>query len=525
MENKTSNTVSDDIRGHEETSNGFLDITNGRPVFRSGASGATLWDIYLGSFPESVRQHYNCNACKSFIRRYGGLVYIDDDLEVKSAVWDPDKVATPYKTAVSRLRAQVEARPVKITGLFYSTEHILGTPEAGGWNHFFAEVGKRARVRSMLKKPHEREAEKLQDFITVSRALDAFKIDHVRQALSLLRSDSMHRGEKALGVAEAFYGLHEKVEAARHFKKQFVWLYVADNPDGFCHIKSSVIGTLLEDIASGDFDGDAIARRFRDKMDATKYQRPQSAPSDGNIDQAEKIFESMGLAPSLKRRFARFEEVPTFWKPRDSVRKTETGDGVFGHLRNHFGPVVESPEKRVTWRWFNEKVLPDALSIELDLRGMGKGNFSALLTAVDADAPCLFQWGNHFSQYVYAGGSSAYHWNLRTERVKVAGICHAPHQWDDATPQKNHHDFDLLILEGCKDTLNRGLAIFPETLIGEVHGVRKTIEAFSNRGKLEGFEEASACGLKIHGGESGAKIRVFVTTELGVNRYMIDMWE
>lgn len=41
-----------------------------------------LWDAYLLNIPPDARQHYNCNSCRHFIERYGGLVVISSNGEV-----------------------------------------------------------------------------------------------------------------------------------------------------------------------------------------------------------------------------------------------------------------------------------------------------------------------------------------------------------------------------------------------------------------------------------------------------------
>ena len=42
------------------------------PLFRTDANG--LYDLFLNNLPAEARQHYNCNACRSFVNHYGGLV-------------------------------------------------------------------------------------------------------------------------------------------------------------------------------------------------------------------------------------------------------------------------------------------------------------------------------------------------------------------------------------------------------------------------------------------------------------------
>ena len=46
------------------------------PLFTTNVSG--LYDVLLQNIPAEARQHYNCNACRHFVNRYGGLVKIDE---------------------------------------------------------------------------------------------------------------------------------------------------------------------------------------------------------------------------------------------------------------------------------------------------------------------------------------------------------------------------------------------------------------------------------------------------------------
>ena len=67
--------------------------------------------------------------------------------------------------------------------------------------------------------------------------------------------------------------------------------------------------------------------------------------------------------------------------------------------------------------------------------------------------------------------------------------------------------------------------LFPEILKSELHAVRSTIEAYSKSAKLGGYEEASACGLRLQMGET-ASIKLRVTDGAGVvTSVTIDRWE
>ena len=107
------------------------------------------------------------------------------------------------------------------------------------------------------------------------------------QALKLLKSEALYRSEKVLGQAQWLYDLHRALPSRRN-RDHVLWRAVAAAPAGFCHPRSSMIGTLLEDLAAG-MPFDDVSRRFAEKMHPLLYQRPQAAPSAGNIAQAEKI--------------------------------------------------------------------------------------------------------------------------------------------------------------------------------------------------------------------------------------------
>jgi hypothetical protein len=261
-------------------------------------------------------------------------------------------------------------------------------------------------------------------------------------------------------------------------------------------------------------------------MSPLQYQRPQAAPTTGNIERAEKLVEKLGIKDSLVRRFARLEEIETIWKPIEDVKPE--GAGVFSHLKpKNEIPKMEIPAITMTWKKFSETVLPNVKSIEYYVNS--SGNFSAILTAQNYDAPPIIQWDNEnrrnpFSQYVYSGGSTASNWNLTTGYCKVTGICYVPSMWVDGFEHQSKGVFFLL--EGAKDSRYKtsGNALFPEILKNELREVRSTIEAYSHSAEIFGYEEASACGMKLQYGSTwNAKVRV--TTDFGVANYIIDRWD
>ena len=176
-------------------------------------------------------------------------------------------------------------------------------------------------------------AKKKEDFNTLSRALSEFNRDLVVTALKVLNSDEVDRSEKLLGQAEFLLNFHTSRDEAQGTdrKKNVLWKFIAKAPDGFCHPRTSMIGTLLEDIEAG-LSFEQVSRRFADKMHPLRYRRPQAAPTAGAIKAAEELVEKLGIAPSLERRFARHDEVKMFWTPNAMPEQKKESGSVFGHL-------------------------------------------------------------------------------------------------------------------------------------------------------------------------------------------------
>ena len=71
----------------------------GQPLFRVDISKEELWNTYLSSFPEGSnpifreRTVHDCQCCKSFIRKMGGVVSIVGGRQV--SIWDAADIEEP----------------------------------------------------------------------------------------------------------------------------------------------------------------------------------------------------------------------------------------------------------------------------------------------------------------------------------------------------------------------------------------------------------------------------------------------
>lgn len=491
-----------------------------------------LFEAFLDGLSPDDRQHYTCNSCRRFVNRFGGIVQIDSEGVAHSPFWNPDDAPAELRGAVTAVLAKVLKS--KVTGVFLCSEPVWGTPITKEWHHMAFVPGKSLVFNKATMTAFQASAEKKEDYKNVMTALTEFTLPQIQQSILLLDTDALYRSEKCLGVAKWLKRMHEIREIKNHTTRtNLFWVEIAKAPAGFCHPRASMIGTLLEDIAAG-LPMEDVSRRFAAKMHPLQYQRPQAAPSAGNIAQAEKVIAQLQAAGSLGRRFARLDEIQSLWTPRESPVKPQHSGGVFSHLTPKeqlpaAQPLV--PSVTMTWEKFSRTVLPIATKIEFQVPG--HGNFAGLVTAENPDAPPIIQWDrdeqrNPVSWYLYNSGSSASKWGLSAGTYcKVNAVCLQPSMWFDSNAEHQGQGV-LFVLDGAKDTRTpgTGLALFPEILKAEFHGIRATIEAFSRRGELSGTEEASANGIMCQKNSRSDWNSVFrVTTVDGIVQYKLDRWD
>jgi len=511
-----------------------------KKLFLVDIGASNLFEIYLNSFPAADRQYHNCNTCKGFIRKYGRLVAVDPAGQLVSACWpDSDAVPQLYRPAFAAMRAAVLSG--KIDRQFLSSQDEWGKHELGGWSHFALYPPQSIRYD---KKPglnaNQAMALAKQNYGTLSHGLADYPREIVAQAVNLLQADALYRAEKVLGPAQFLLQLHDDIAAAgrdSRARSNLIWRAVVNAPKGFCTPRGSMVGTLMDDIKAGK-SVDMVARGFAAKMNPNRYQRPTAAPAAGNILQAEKIVAELGIANSLRRRFARLEDLDALWLPKPLNDNTpEPALSVFAGLMpkktTPKTPDLEAPVQAITFEKFRRTVLPNALRIQAYMESQISG--IALLTAADPDAPPIIQWDlperrNPLSWYVYPTrlgiADVPSRWNLQTGTwVEVNAITLQPSLWRDEEGFAHQGKSAILVLAGARDTHpTGGNGLFPEILKSELHQVRATIEAHARRTPAEGQMLATACGVRVAGGGTRSQT-VSVTTALGRARYRIDRWD
>lgn len=514
----------------------FAALTTGeRPVHLFTTDTPPLDPIFLEALPAELRQEHTCSACRRFMDRFGGLVLVGPGGQTVPALWDPAAAPEPYVAAVRSLAEVISQAP--ISGVFLAHERVWGQPETGAWSHL-AVTPDAALVHrpGPLQTTGQVRAEKRHDHEVLLRGLAEFSYAHAERAHTMLTSEQLFRAEKCLGVAKWLLDLHQSLRATKDARARdnLVWLAVAGAPAGFCHLRSSMIGTLLADIQQ-DLPFAEIKARFAAKLHPLQYQRPTAPPSAGNIAQAEKIVAQLKAAGALERRFARLDDLQTLWRPATSGRAGVPG-GVFAGVKpgkqgKKEAPKTTLPTTKMTWQKFARTVLPTAEHIEFMVPA-GKRIYLAFVTAKHADAAPILQWDqperrNPATCYVYIDGSTPQRWGLVPDVYHpVTAVALHPAHWDASKNFSHIGETATFVLAGAKDReYVKGAGLFPEWLKSEFHPIRATIEAYTREAVIADKDAAGACGISLSkGGAWNHEFRV--TTRGGVQAvYRLDRWD
>lgn len=515
-------------------------IQNGESLFQVNTVG--LWDDYLGHLPGGTRQHNNCHACRKFIETYGGIVVIDAEGTQTSPLWDCFMGAgSMYGRALSAMSRHVSA--ARVYSIFYTPITIWGQPVTGEWHHLSViPLSTLVFPREGLLTAEQAMAEKKEDFRILRETLiDAEWMTHVRPAFELLQSNALYRGDKATVMAEWIIRLSDSLfGCSSRQRHNLIWRAVASAPAGFCHIKSTVVGTLVDDIRKG-YNLGSLAARFKEKMSPIQYQRPTAAPSAGQLAAAEDVMEQLKSAGALVRRYATLVDVRAhaLWEARAFAPAPTPQKGkVFSHIAPKQAPFFQGSHGYaaamnsgpITWTKFQQTILPAAL--EIQIQPPVHGPYAGLLTAQNLNAPPILQWDhlgfrNPVSHYLHHGGSPATAWGVTpTNWLDIPMLILQPNMWEHGRELPGQGKGVMFYIPYSHDSsVGIGNALFPEILKSEYHGIRSAIEVYARIATIHGNTRQSVCGLLLQASNLQWNLPVRVRTQLGWYTFTLERWD
>ncbi|KAJ2912579.1 hypothetical protein MD484_g7838, partial [Candolleomyces efflorescens] len=363
----------------------------------------------------------------------------------------------------------------------------------------------------------------------LARVLDDYSLSVIHEAHHLLHHKLIH----STSHRPAVNWLKHIAEAMGTFsggevqKRNLITRYACEAPLGFLSaLRGGIIGTLLTDIKSR-LEFEIISQRWNNLANGLAYMRPTALPSAGNVKVAEKSFADLGYTKEdLMRYFMTIDQIPAaaiLWKDQSYFKRLAStqaaGKGesrIFASLDSMLtGPSLatvftddQGPPTTISFRTFVRKILPNTEALELKIASVRVMRFFTI-GAPGSKSPFYFgSETNTASWYRWGQAEKVSNLGLITGYCKVTAITTFPHMWehmtaheavafedpsDDAsegTGEKTKRRWIgarddirfMFCLQSTKsDTGTTGLALFPSIMKGEFHGVRKTVEAFSDQ--------------------------------------------
>jgi hypothetical protein len=391
-------------------------------MFITGIDKDEFWEIYLNSFPDELKQSFDCSSCRSYIKQFGGVVAIKNNKIV--TMWDFD-TEFPYDTVNKNLREYVLSKPIvnvyyhgeKSVGVDYNHEVLVdGTFKKWEHMHYVLPTFLYVNTRSQSVEAKQGELRSLRDVF--KRSLEELTLDAVDSVLELISSNSLYRGQEFKFAVDGFRTkLKEYQTIPVEDRDAYIWKTSVSLTPSIARIRNTAIGTLLIDLSENMDLETAVSKFERNVMAPSNYKRPTALITQSMIKDAQAKIKELGLEDSLKRRFATKDDIRV-----DNIlylnRDVNKSDDIFETLKDStaVNPKTLSKVTEISIEKFIEDVLPTVNDIEVLLENNHESNLMSLIAPQNIHAPSLFNWNNGFSwSYNNALADSM------KERVKSAG--------------------------------------------------------------------------------------------------------
>jgi len=419
----------------------FADIINAKfmemsskPLFIATASKDLIWSSYLESYPEGTndifreRTEHDCQTCRSFIKRIGSVVSINDDYTLDS-IWNVQGLQYPYDVVASTLHNLIVSSG--ISSIFVTDEALAGREfnieqtEVGDirWDHFYATI-----PASIVRRDGATYRGNIETQVSLfKRALSECTPATVDTALDLC--ESIYRGEEFLPTVSAFRSaVSAFLESGEH--PNFAWKHYIDYP---ARIRNTAIGTLLIDIAEGT-DLDTAVSKYEAVVAPANYKRTSAIVTPRMKENAIATIDSLGLRDSLPRRHAVLEDI--------SVSDVLYANGdAQQSMKDPLLSIMSTPRSRVASSGrsvtevsidtFISQVLPNSRRIEAIIENRHTPNLVSLVAPEYPDSPNMLKWDNNFSWSYYGEVTDSMKERVKSAGGKVDGVLRFSIQWNE----------------------------------------------------------------------------------------------
>lgn len=444
-------------------------------LFRVDMTGQQVWDLYLASFEKDPvfrdpnATWYTCNNCNNFIRRYGNIVSISNDMKIET-MFDVE-AENEFVPVAKALSAAIKASTV--TEVFFETfQELNSLPyEKCTKSSTSFQLGLAKNVKQYTKE----EAEKFgvvnsreiytfdhmhlflsREFVDMTgssvesiqgnyreaknvfqRAMETISLDTLQLVRDLIVQGSLLDGQTHLHKIEKIIPLkkeYDKLDASSRNN----WCWVNSYKLPFAKFRNELIGTLCSELSEGE-DLNKAVQAWNKRVDPVNYMKTTAPITKKQIEDAKKFVEENGYVESFDRRFANIADIKASeilhvnsgkgdiknGSIFDEVKTTATPSR---HKRNEFDGVEE-----VSIEKFMKDILPGCSSVEVFLKNSHEGHMVSLTTSNVENSKPIFKWNNNYS-WTFNGnlaGKSQIKEAVKSAGGKVDGVLRFSITWNE----------------------------------------------------------------------------------------------
>ena len=459
-----------------------------------------IYQLYLDSFsPEAnpvfkTRREYDCNICRHFIQKFGGMVSIKNGK--LDTLWNVTTGDKEFDNVFKELDKYVRGCKVHDVLLIskndqFGVDHNLSHDENGhvsSYNHFYLKT-------PQICKSNDTESEKSEyrsGKDVFKRALDTISIEAIETVLELIDSNTLYRGTENRWSIDALRRV--KIEylklTSEYDKDLYAWEKSVEAGPTLSRIRNTAIGTLLIDISEGK-DLDVAVTSYEKITAPSNYKRPKAIYIEKMLEDAKKQIQELGYLDSLPRRYATLEDITinnVLFANREVKQnnfKLTESESFFEDMKSSIGINTKkfSKAENISINDFVEKVLPKAKDIEVLFEGKLTKNLVSLISPKNKTAKSLFKWKNGFS-WAYTGNmaDSALKQNVKNAGGNVEGDLRFSIQWNDIPGEYDGNDEDAHCVEPT------GYHIYFGNKVNRIDGGNLDIDIISPRQNMPAVE-------------------------------------
>lgn len=379
-----------------------------KKVFTVQVDVDVMFNTYLNAFPAEVntifreRKQYDCQCCRSFIKRIGHVVKVENN-KIVDTIWDVE-VEGYYQLVADAMSAFIRSHNVK--SKFLIQENKIGTLSNVDsknsnivWQHFQVTPNSKFVVPRNINEVFGKYDTTVSVF---KRAMEELNLESAEIVLDLIQQNQIYRGNEYKHFVEFFITQKKLYDAlaTNEEKRIFCMVTANEHGDALCRLRNTAIGTLLVDLSEGEELEKAVIA-FESKVDSTNYRRTTAIVTPKMIEDAKQKIIELGYEQSLNRKMMSVSEIKvtdTLW-----VGQVTQSLDVFQDIAKEQTErkVREESKKlkteKIAIAQFLADVLPGKTAMSIMLDPKLKNHLVTLSNATSQDSKNMFKWDNDVS--------------------------------------------------------------------------------------------------------------------------------